>query len=205
MRAERLALTDLLRSAESLGKLSERIADGAVFVYPTETIYGIGGRCDRDEVRQRIVAAKRRPPGAPMILMAARREAFAFLGVRFPPVAVRMADTFWPGNLTLVLPSTRGEVGVRVSGHPFVAALAPHFGIPLYSTSANVSGETYDGSPEAVYALFEGAVDFVVDAGELPPSPPSTVVRVEPNGTWNVLREGAIDRADLESAVRRVP
>ena len=90
MPAERIPLSSLLHPEHRAGfkELAEKIAGGAVFVYPTETIYGIGGRFDNPEVYRRIIAVKRRPSDQPMILVTARRSALDQLDISFPPAAV---------------------------------------------------------------------------------------------------------------------
>jgi L-threonylcarbamoyladenylate synthase len=199
MPAERLDAAALLESGDVLRRTAERVRGGAVFVYPTETIYGVGG-VPTEEVRRRIVAAKGRRPGHPMILLAACREHLDELGVVFPPTASRLAGAFWPGNLTLVLPSSGGgdTVGVRVSDHPVVAALGRSVGRPLFSTSANLGGEAYDGDPDRIFEIFGERVDFMVDAGRLPFSPPSTVVGVTARGEVVVLREGVVPAGRID-------
>jgi L-threonylcarbamoyladenylate synthase len=204
MPTERIALRDLLDPGGEafLADVAARIRGGAVFIYPTETIYGIGGRYDRDDVYSRIISAKVRPPENPFILIGGTVECFAPLSLTFTPVAERLADAFWPGLLTLVLPGADSKsVAVRVSDHPFIAALAGHFPWPLFSTSANISGKPYQPAPDAIFATIGDRVDFMIDAGLLPYSLPSTVARVENDGRVAVLREGGISAAMIDAAL----
>ena len=205
MPAERIPLGDLLDPGHhrTLEKLTERISRGAVFIYPTETIYGIGGRCDNAEVYRRIIAVKERPPDQPMILVAAHRSSLTFLDISLPPAARQLAAAWWPGPLTIVLPSaSRPEgIAVRVSDHPFLCVLAHSFTVPLFSTSANVSGTPYRPDPDTIFAEMKDQVDFMVDAGVLPVSEPSTVVRVGEDNTVTVLREGVVSTAAIRSTV----
>jgi L-threonylcarbamoyladenylate synthase len=201
---ERYLLHDVLASPAVLGEVGQRLAAGEICVYPTETIYGVGGRCDREDVRRRIISAKGKEPDAPMVIIAASRASFDSLGVEFPEAAETLAAAFWPGRLTLVLP-VRGidaYLGVRVCAHAFVVALARVIDTPLYSTSANLSGEPYDGDPRRIQRIFGPRVAFMVDAGVLPPSQPSTVVRVTRAGVVETLREGEVSRQDVAAAVR---
>ncbi len=194
---DRIGLASLLDKngfGEAMTAVAERIASGAVFVYPTETIYGIGGRADSPAVEQRIRRVKDRKKSSPFILVAADLSCFKPLGLAFPPAAGRLARAFWPGNLTIVVPGPSGSegIGIRVSDHPFVAALNARLKVPLFSTSANVSGSPYVNDPEAIFSAFRGEVDFMVDAGVLPDSLPSTVVNVAADNSITVLREGRI-------------
>jgi len=202
IQAERYTLSELLDSSARMAALAERVVAGALFVYPTETIYGLGGRADRATVRRRLVEAKARGKEQPLILVAGNREAFSFSGVEFPDAAERLAVRLWPGRLTLVLPTPAqgGTLGVRVSDHPFIQALTPHFSLPLFSTSANLSGTPYVGEPDTIFRIFAASTDFMIDAGVLPPSEPSTVVRVDRASRVEILREGAVSAAAVSAA-----
>lgn len=198
-RPERIPLQSLRKpgragSSAPLRKIAAAVADGAVFVYPTETIYGIGGSYTAPGVREKILLAKKRAHTAPLIVIASRRKFFSGLPLLFPPAAEALARAFWPGMLTLVLPSTiePGGIAVRVSNHPFIETIFRHCCVPLYSSSANMSGEPYVNDPDVIYRQFSGAIDFMIDAGSLPSSVPSTVVKISGNNDVTVVREGVI-------------
>ncbi len=163
---------------------------GGVVLYPTSTVYGIGGRAHDAASALRIAEIKGRPPGG-LIVLALEPELQGDL-------ARRLADRFWPGPLTLVVPAwpglaaevlaPDGTVAVRPPLHPMAQALVRAVG-PITSTSANPTGVAPPRRPADVTL----PVDAVVDAGMLPPSPASTIVRAD---TGELLREGAIpDRA----------
>jgi L-threonylcarbamoyladenylate synthase len=208
MRSERIDCGQLLaggQSARRLGELADRMRAGAVFVYPTETIYGLGGILI-PSVKERLLAVKQREEAHPLIAIAGSLEAFRHLPLEFAEPARRLAQAFWPGNLTLVVPLGKEgheSLGVRVSNHPFLSGLARHLDEPLYSTSANRSRETYRNDPDLIFSLFEGAIDFMIDSGTLPRSAPSSVVAVEREGRIRILREGVIARAEIEKVVGR--
>jgi L-threonylcarbamoyladenylate synthase len=203
---EHFLLEDLLKEhAGSLpsGRLrviADCIGRGAVFVYPTETIYGIGGSSAVPGVKERIFRAKRRAPDNDLILIAPDRAFFSRIPLIVPPAAEALAAAFWPGRLTLVLPLRHeaASVAIRVARHPFIDAIFPFLEAPLYSTSANISGEAYTNDPARISAIFAGKIDFFIDAGSLPASPPSTVVKIGRDGTAELLREGAIPADRIE-------
>jgi L-threonylcarbamoyladenylate synthase len=207
MPAERILLSQLLTegngSADLLDRFAWRIREGAIFIYPTETIYGIGGRADNQQIESRILEIKKRPPESPMILLAADRKAFEHLSPVFPRAAETLAQKFWPGSLTLVLPSPHVPqgIGIRVSPHPFMKLL--HFLIdkPVFSTSANISGQPYTNDPDRIFQIFRNDVDFMIDDGILPVSAPSTVVRVTEENRVEIIREGAVSRYEIEKAL----
>jgi L-threonylcarbamoyladenylate synthase len=206
---ERIYLNLLLknsRASKAFGKLTKRIEAGEVFVYPTETIYGIGGRADKKAVRNRINKAKIRKPENPIILIAGSKKVFDEWGIIFPKAGKFLAEKFWPGKITLVLPSRKKKepVGVRVSDHPFIKKLYGALSIPIFSTSANISGKPYTGSPDDIFSAFAPTVDFMVDAGSLPPSPPSTVIKVINDKKIEVVREGAVSVKEIITAFMRM-
>ena len=189
-------------------------AGGAV-AYPTETVYGLGGACTEAGV-ETVRAVKGRAEGKPLIVLVESADAVA--GLRWTPAARTLASIFWPGSVTLVLPDPdgifplgvrderTGSVGVRVSPHPVASRLVRELGAPLTSTSLNVPGETpVTSGAEAREILGRlGAPDvWLLDAGTLPPSAPSTVVdcsRDEPV----VLREGAVPLGRLRCAIPEI-
>ena len=188
---------------------------GGVIAYPTETVYGLGSTCTDEGVR-RVRALKRRDGDKPLIALVA--SAAAASGLRWTDAARELAAIFWPGALTLVLedparlfpPGVRhpvdGTVAVRVTPHPVAARLVAALGGPLTSTSLNAPGESpaSSGQEAARVVLRLGGSDvFVLDAGTLPPSGPSTVVDCtgpEPI----VLRAGSVPVERLRCAIPEI-
>lgn len=202
---ERIALSSLENEnrENSCRQIASRIAAGAVFIYPTETIYGIGGRYDRKDVFKRIIKIKERASEHPMILIGGSLSSFDTLGLVLSPSAKKCAETFWPGPLTIVLPSRQfpDGIAIRVSDHPFLALIEQYFPVPFFSTSANISGSSYNPDPDVIYNLLGPHVDFMVDAGLLPPSQPSTVIKIENDDRITVLREGCIPAWELLAVI----
>jgi len=205
MPPERIAASELLKkeNVSQRHRFAERLAAGDVFVYPTETIYGIGGRCDVPDVYTRIITIKQRAPDNPMILLGASVEIFESLQLHWTPAAKKCAAAFWPGLLTLVLqsPDVPEGVAIRVSDHPVISTLGEYCSAPVFSSSANISGESYDPDPDHIWETVGRQCDFMIDAGFLPPSSPSTVVRFDNDETFFVLREGCVSTAAIKQAV----
>jgi L-threonylcarbamoyladenylate synthase len=203
---ERIPLASLLSGKDALKRLTSlagRIRDGAVFIYPTETIYGIGGIATSKNVEKRLFLIKQRPEKSPLLLLASNVDQFQPFGLIFSENATLLAKKFWPGNLTLVVPAKiRPQgVGVRVSDHPFVKSILPELGVPVFSTSANISDRPYVNDPDAIFRLFDGVVDFMVDGGTLPESKPSTVVKISGNDSVELLREGIVSNEQIVMAL----
>lgn len=191
---------DLDASSSEFTDIVNRIEEGALFVYPTETIYGIGG-IPNEDVEERIYNAKVRKPDNPLLLISSSLEHFDFLNLEINKKAKKLAEKFWPGNLTMILPSHQNneiKTGIRVSSHPFIQKLCSNLKKPIFSTSANISGEDYKNDPQYICNIFQDNIDIMFDMGILPDSEPSTVVMVG-NDDVNVLREGVIKRSEIEA------
>jgi len=202
---DRIKMSALLSADTTvLQKVVKRICDGEIFVYPTDTIYGIGGRADSVTVMERIRSVKGRQKTSPFIVIAADQKSFSGFDLQFSPKAIKLAKTYWPGKLTLILDSPQypDGLGVRVSQHPFLTAMSPLFSLPLFSTSANISAEPYNNNPDVIYRIFDGKVDFMIDAGRLVESQPSTVIRVASDDRCEYVREGIIAFCDIEAVLR---
>ncbi|MDR0966307.1 MAG: threonylcarbamoyl-AMP synthase [Myxococcales bacterium] len=205
-------MSDTTEDVETSNVMIERavralLAGGAV-IYPTETFYGLGAALESREGVRRIANIKHRTAPKPLPVIAADRDAAFALFREVTALARRLAERFWPGPLTIVLPAServpievapQGEIGVRVSSHPVARALAAGAG-PLVATSANLAGAGEQTRVELLPAEVLTRVDAVVAAGETPGGSPSTVLRIVDERV-EILREGAIPRADLEAVI----
>ena len=183
----------------------EALRSGEVVVYPTETFYGMGADALSPAALDRLFALKGREPGKPVALIAADARSAFELAREVPEAARRLADAFWPGPLTLVLPARDdlpapligpdGGVGVRVSSHPIARALAAGLRRPITATSANLAGGQPASTLGEARDAFGAKVKVYLEGGRLTAAAPSTVVACDRSG-WRVLRAGAIsDRA----------
>jgi L-threonylcarbamoyladenylate synthase len=183
---------------------------GETIVYPTETFYALGVDALYAQAVERLFAIKGREPGKPVALIAAD-TAMAFALAREVPTAAHvLAEAFWPGPLTLVLPARDGipaaligddgGVGVRVSSHPLARALAAALGGPLTATSANLAGEPPAVEPAAAHRALGDKIKVFLEDGRLAGGAPSTVVAVDRTGI-RVLRPGAVSERELVAAL----
>jgi L-threonylcarbamoyladenylate synthase len=196
------------RESGSLAAAAMALAAGGIVGIPTETVYGIGV-LPRPEALAALVAAKERPidKGIPLLI-----DGLDQLGelVLVSPVARRLADRFWPGALTLVLPLSRpagvpalltggrDSLALRVPDHPVPRALARELG-PLAVSSANRSGEPEARTARELVEHLGGSLALVLDDGPVRGGVASSVVAVDGRGTISVLREGAIPRSRIEA------
>jgi len=186
------ANTDLLKDA------TDALADGGLVVFPTETVYGVGGRWDLVTTDAKLRAAKGRAHDKPFQILVGGLPGLGQLRVEMPDLGHRFADVFWPGPLTLVVPTPSGEfIGLREPDHEVALAVMHCGGGSLLASSANRSGEPpARTAAEAAVALGD-AVELVIDDGPARLGASSSVVRVTAEG-WELLREGAISREELE-------
>jgi L-threonylcarbamoyladenylate synthase len=173
-------------SEASINAAGRVLRQGGVIVYPTETFYGLGGNPMDKAVVHRIFQLKGREMGKPIPLIASDREAVFSAVTHWPPLADRLADAFWPGPLTLVLPAhpqlpvllsaNTKTIAVRVSSNPIAAALASALGGLITATSANPAGEPPSSDPFFIDPALLLQTDGLLDAGTLPGELPSTIV-----------------------------
>ncbi len=186
---------------------------GAVVAFPTETVYGLGANgLDRDAVLA-IFAAKGRPADNPLIQHVADPEGLHALVQTVPPVARALAEAFWPGPLTLVLPArelvpleARGglpTVGVRCPAHPWARRLIEACGFPIAAPSANRSGRPSPTTAQAVLEDMEGRIPLILDGGPCAVGLESTVVGFQ-GGVPVVLRPGGVTPAQIEAVAGAV-
>jgi protein-tyrosine phosphatase len=202
MVTEVLRVLDRNALREELERAGEILRAGGLVAFPTETVYGIAVSADDEDAVERLYAIKRRPRQKPMSLMVAD---VAFVRARCPdisPTALSLMQRFWPGSLTLVLPS-RGEdgepgplVGFRYPSHPLAQGLVEAGRVPLYVPSANISGEPAARTAEEVLAQFPDQLDLVIDGGPAEAGVASSVVKVS-GDEITVLREGAISERHI--------
>ncbi|MCX6085598.1 MAG: L-threonylcarbamoyladenylate synthase [Caldiserica bacterium] len=208
-----IVLLDACSDAD-VRRLSERIVAGAVTVFPTDTVYGIGCNAACAASVARVFSAKHRDSHKPLPVFIS--DIVRFLPWVDPAVrgmAEHLAKAFWPGALTIVVnvvgsgihtqPPPYPEassIGFRVPRHAGLHRLLTH-GLVMAQTSLNESGKTVIECLEApgAVSLLEQA-DLVLDSRERPEGRPSTVVGLAP-GSWTMLREGAISFADVTSAL----
>lgn len=191
-----------------IAALAARLREGGLVSFPTETVYGLGADATNSDAVIAIYETKGRPRFNPLIIHCADL-AMAETLVAFTPVARRLAEAFWPGPLTLVLPRRAGgglsdlvtagldTVGVRVPDHPLALALIRAVGRPLAGPSANPSGRLSPTSAEQVRSGFGGRV-AVLDGGPCKSGVESTILGVTGDAVTQ-LRAGALARGDIES------
>lgn len=197
-----MAETELLNWDQAgIVRAAELLSEGRLIALPTETVYGLAGDARNDRAVARIYEAKGRPSFNPLIVHlpdATRARDY----VEWTDAAQKLADAFWPGPLTLVLPLRDGHglsplvtagldtVALRVPAHPLARAVLRVFGGPVAAPSANPSGRISPTSAAHVLAGLRGRIDAVIDGGDCAVGLESTIVGLA--GTPTLLRPGGI-------------
>ncbi len=208
---ERLVEQIAAASPAAIARAAQLLRAGRLVGFPTETVYGLGADARDGRAVAAIFAAKGRPRFNPLIVHVADRDEAA-RHVVFSDLAQSLAETFWPGALTLVLPRRAGSplsdlvsagldtVALRVPAHPVAAALIRQADLPVAAPSANPSGRISATTARHVAEGLGQAVDVILDAGPAPLGLESTVIGFD-RGRPVLLRPGAIARADIEAVV----
>lgn len=198
----------------TLHEAGKAVDSGAVLLYPTETVWGIGGKAIDPEVVKRVLACKSIPtPRSMPVLASCTIGAVAVVRSDVRESMRVLAGEFWPGGLTLAVPvedpllepmaSPEGLVGLRVSANPVATYLALQAGGFLISTSANLTGQPPPSSAGEISEELKARVDGLVGSEHVANGAPSTVLKWA-GGSWSVVREGAIPVAKLAKLVRIV-
>ena len=193
-----------------IGEAARLLRSGGLVAIPTETVYGLAARADSDAAVAAIYRAKGRPDFNPLIVHVASVQQAKFLAT-FNDDAERLAERFWPGPLTLVLPKreaaplagavTAGlpSVALRCPAHPVMRAVLRECGVPLAAPSANRSGAVSPTSAAHVAASLGEKVDLILDGGACKTGIESTIVALREDGGWQVLRPGPIPESQISA------
>ena len=193
-------------------RAGELLGAGELVVLPTETVYGVAARADADGAIDRLRALKGQGEGVPLTWHVGERRALERFA-RVSPMAHRLAERYWPGPLTLVLPGVPegleraardGWTGVRLPAHLGTSRLLEKLSFPVVATSANRTGEPPLMDPDAIEQVLGGEVALLLDGGRPQLGEASVVLRIGP-GHFEVLRPGIIGEEQLrETAGLRI-
>ncbi|MGE0434928.1 MAG: L-threonylcarbamoyladenylate synthase, partial [Planctomycetota bacterium] len=189
--------------ASAIRAAADAIRAGKIVAFPTETVYGLGVRFDRPDAIARLRTAKGRPETQPFTLhVATPEQALQALGRQLPPPARMLADRYWPGPVTLVVPARDDTMlGLRVVGDAIARDVILAAGVPVIATSANRHGQPAAVSGADVRLQIPDAADLILDAGPTQLQEASSVVACAPRA-YKVLREGVVSAAAIQRTVR---
>lgn len=203
-------VTDLRTHRPALEEAAAALRGGRLVVFATETVYGIGANALDGNAVSGIFTAKGRPQDNPLIVHIHRMEELPPLVREVPLDARRLAERFWPGPLTIILPSSTmvpeevraglDTVAVRMPSHPVARGLLHLAGIPVAAPSANLSGRPSPTTAQHCIADLNGKVDMILDSGKCPLGLESTVVTLA-GARPRLLRPGAVTPEELQEVL----
>ena len=189
---------------------AELLRNGRLVVFPTETVYGLGANALDPAAVARIFEAKGRPLTSPLIVHVSSIEMARELAAVWPPQAQALAERFWPGPLTIIVPKTAQvpdlvtaglpSVGLRIPAHPVALELLLAAGIPLAAPSANRFTQLSPTTAEHVREGLGDRVDMILDGGPCTVGIESTVISLA-GETPKILRPGLISQTDIEAVI----
>lgn len=205
------AFTEAEESA--LRRAGEIIKQGGLVAFPTETVYGLGGDALNEASARRIYAAKGRPSDNPLIVHICRFEDMGKIVAEVPDAAVRIADAFWPGPITMILPksdrvpreTTGGlnTVAVRLPSDPIARKLIGYSGGFVAAPSANISGKPSPTAARYVAQDMDGRIDMILDGGEVGIGLESTIVDLTVTPP-QILRPGYVTQERLAQVLGEI-
>jgi len=194
----------------AIAEAADIIRSGGLVAFPTETVYGLGANALDVNAVGRIFTAKGRPIADPLIVHLSGLDQITRVVRSVPEAAQKLAETFWPGPLTLILPkqpevpdlvtSELDSVAVRVPNHPVALALIRAADVPIAAPSANRFGHTSPTTAKHVLHDLDGRIDIILDGGSASIGVESTVLDVS-TVPPRILRPGGVTREMLESVI----
>jgi len=194
-------------SPDAIQQALEVLQAGGLVAFPTDTVYGVGALAFDGKAVESIYKAKDRAIEKAIPILIGDAEDISKVASEVPPMAKKLAERFWPGPLTLIVPkhlslpdsvSATNTVGVRVPDHIVARSVLRAAG-PMAVTSANLSGQPSPSTAQEVFAQLNGRIALILDGGKTPGGMPSTLVdctRSKPI----VVREGPISFDEILSA-----
>lgn len=191
-------------------KAVEVLTQGGLVAIPTETVYGLGADARNPDALRKIFHAKQRPMDHPLIVHLADISQLSLWASDIPDSALLLANTFWPGPLTLILKKAAGvsdlltggqdTIGLRIPHHPVALALLKEYGGGIAAPSANRFGRISPTTAEAVRDELGDAVDLILEGGQCEVGVESTIVDMS-QGHPVILRPGMISAEQIENVL----
>ncbi len=224
MPAEIVAVGARQTYGPEVARVARALREGALVVFPTETVYGVAASAADAEAVARLRAVKRRRDTQPFTAHIPDPQDAGRFVPDPPPVAIHLARRAWPGPLTLICRDVEAEqapvvreypacrallyhgatVGLRCPDHAVARELLRSAGVPVVASSANPAGVTPPTEARTAAEYLAGRVDYIVDAGPARYRKPSTIVEVDRRG-WRIVRAGVLDERTIRRmAVRRI-
>lgn len=198
---------------EHLSNIQQLLKSGEVIILPTDTIPGFSTLATNPEASKKITKLKKRAPEKPFLLLASSIEMIKEY-VEFPKRAEKLAEKFWPGGLTIILPRKKDtlpdffpnapELAFRIPNIPLLLELIEKIGVPLVSTSINKTGEDPLITPEEIQSKYPEIIQclnkqrIMNPCSKVSENLPSTIIRITNQEDVKILREGVISKEEIQ-------
>jgi L-threonylcarbamoyladenylate synthase len=186
---------------KSISETLRTLKDGGVVLIPTETVYGICADSERKDAIDRLYEIKGRPKIKPFQWMVHHSEVAKKLSTEWGLATERLTQRFWPGPLTLVIPTATDTVGWRIPKHDWLLKLLEELGRPLIVTSANISAQPPALTCEEGIQSLGEKINLAIDGGKASLGEASTVVKISSDKT-EILRCGALSQEQIFGALK---
>lgn len=198
-------------SLENLEKVGKEVKNGKIVAFPTDTVYGLGASIEHVEAIKRVFQVKERPLDSAIIILISDKEKIEEIAYLENPKIWQLAEKFWPGALTLILPKKEkidgiisaggNSVGLRIPNNQIARELIRLSGGALATPSANKNGQLSPTKAEHVIKQFgENEIDFLVDGGKTEKSIESTILDMTCNPP-KILRNGGVTKEEIENEI----
>jgi tRNA threonylcarbamoyl adenosine modification protein (Sua5/YciO/YrdC/YwlC family) len=174
------------------------IREGGIVAFPTETVYGLACRADKEDTVERLYKLKQRDKEKPFtyVVDTSKKAVESYLSI-LPPFGYRIIEKLLPGPLTIIYYSLEDKkIGVRVPSHVVASAILAELKMAVYLPSANISGDKEATSAVEVENIFDGKIDLIVDGGNCLYKKPSTVIDLTYH-PFKILREGVVPEDEI--------
>ena len=197
-----------------LDHAADILMSGGTVIFPTDTVLGLGVHAFKKDAIEKIYEIKGRDRNKPINILISDIDKLASLVEPLNKIEEKLAETFWPGPLTLILKlkesninlynftKSDGTIGIRIPKSEIAREIIRKSGGIVATTSVNLSGDEPAILVSEINPIIKEKVDYIINQNESSTREPSTVVKVD-DETINILRQGALSMSDLESALKR--
>ncbi|MBF0331697.1 MAG: threonylcarbamoyl-AMP synthase [Candidatus Omnitrophica bacterium] len=180
------------------------VHQGGLVIFPTETVYGIAADNSNPTAMQRLREVKKRSEGKPFSIMIAQKELIRNYTSYVGPKLFKLIDRFWPGPLTVIVPTLKGDetIGIRIPDHPVALKLVENAHCTIAAPSANFEANPAPATCEEALRDLDGLVDLAIDSGKVDFGTASTIVDFSSDAP-KVLRAGVISQQEIDDTINR--
>lgn len=183
---------------------AEKIRNGGLVIFPTETVYGLAANAADPKAVERLMQVKQRSDDKPFTIMISKKAWVGHYATSLNPAVYKIIDAFWPGPLTIIVPSKESgqTIGLRMPDHMIALRLIDEAQCPVYAPSANIEGKPAPRTCQEALVDLNGQVEIAIDGGEAKEGAGSTVLDLTGDGL-KVLREGPITQKEIEDVTSK--